>query len=100
MRGGHRGDVTAAHVVDRLDLHRVDRETDLGHLPLGAVEDLGGPGLALAHDLLHGHRPDDRAQVPGEDAPGQRGHLVLIRQEPLALPSRDVHPTASPEPGY
>jgi hypothetical protein len=51
---------------------------------LGAVEHLGGQLLPLGDDLLNGHRADDRAQVPREDAAGQHRHLVLVGQEPLA----------------
>jgi hypothetical protein len=80
---GHRVDVPRAHVVDRLDLQRVDDQTHLDHLRLGAVEDLGGQLLALGDDLLDGHRSDDRAQMAGEDPPRQHGHLILVRQEAL-----------------
>jgi hypothetical protein len=74
----------SAHVVDGLDLQRVDDEPDLGHLRLGAVEHLGGQLLPLGDDFLDGHRADDRAQVTGEDPPGQHRHLVLVGEEALA----------------
>ena len=84
VRGGHGVDVAGVHVVDRLDLQRVDAEADLGHLRFGAVEDLGGQFLPFGDDLLDRHGADDRAQVAGEDAAGEGGHLVLVGQEALA----------------
>jgi hypothetical protein len=75
---GHRVDVPRAHVVDRLDLQRVDDQAHLHHLSLGAVEHLSRELLALGDDLLDGHRADDRAQVAGEDPAGENRHLVLI----------------------
>src|ERR1035441_4729419 len=79
VRRGHRVDVAGGDIVDRLDLQRVDRQSDLNHLRLGTVEGLTGQLLPFGDDLLHGHRADDRAQVPGENPAGQRGHLILIR---------------------
>jgi hypothetical protein len=87
VRRAHRVDVAAAHVVDRLDLQRVHQQADLGHLALGGVEHRLGQLLPLGDDLLDRHRADDRAQVAGEDPPGQHRHLVLVGQE--ALPGVD-----------
>jgi hypothetical protein len=83
VRRGHRVDVAGIHVVDGLDLQRVDGEADLDHLRLRAVEHLAGEFLPFGDDFLDRHRADDRAQVPGKNPSGQRGHLVLVRQEPL-----------------
>ena len=83
VRSGEGRDVAGAEVVDALDLQGVDDEADPRHLDLGGVEGLLGQPLALADDLLDGHRPDDRAQVPGEYPPGELTHLVLVVEEPL-----------------
>jgi hypothetical protein len=62
----------------------VDGQPDLDHLLLGTVEDLGGQLLSFFDDLLDGHRPDDRAQVTGENSACQDRHLVLVGQESLS----------------
>ncbi len=84
VRRGDRQDVAELAVVDRLDLQRVDGQSDPGHLLLGAVQHLDSELLPLLDDLLDGQGTDDRPQVAGEDPSGQHRHLVLVGEEALA----------------
>ncbi len=48
---------------------------------MATVLDLLGQSVALADDFFDGQAADDRAQVPGEDAPDEFFHAVLFGEE-------------------
>ena len=71
----------AGGVLDLLDLERVDRQPEPLHLDRRRLARRLGQRVAVPDHVLDRHRPDDRAQVAGEDVVHLHVHLLLLVEE-------------------